>query len=741
MTPHSRQPADRDAFLTQYGCSTRSVTQNSSVHASLSPSISQHGRDEILQELERHADLFDTLERSPLTLEQRIAAVTMANRNLLIAAAGSGKTSSMVGKVAYAIQSGLCTPEQILVLAFNRKAALELDTRLRACLARFVPADKHVIARTLHALGLDVVTQVKGYRPQVQQAGADMLHTVLKDLVQHDADFAEGWLLFRVFYHVAICHPDQFARRRHWQSFIRQYGQRRKRSYGFVTLQDELLPTQFEQAVANFLYLYGIDYTYTSTRSWLTAAASMLRGPAFWSGCGFARPLTGRAGFRLNKTGCYLVCLARADGSARLSPHTISVTLAQFHAGTAFASLRKTLGLDANLLKTGRMAHVLGQLGYRLTPGQTEFLARFIRIARLGGLDADVLMKRSLNGSESLRTRLHAPMLARLLSAYRLALDKADTIDFEGMLHSAADYLDTNRCRHGYTLILIDEFQDTSQGGLRLLKSMLAQNRECKLFAVGDDWQSIYRFAGALPDVLTRFEHHFGPAAINHLTATFRFDQSIADLATRFIQANPAQLRKRVVARPAGDGASAFLIRYSGTAHMYALCEICLGRLAAAPADPAAGFMAQDASGIPLQDGIKKHVPGVIKKRSVYILGRYRHQRPRDLERWQQSFPQLDIQYQTVHSAKGLEADIVIVLGLHAGQHGFPSQVPDDPLMALAMPAAEPFPHAEERRLFYVAITRCRHRLYLLVDQHRPSPFVTELLADPANTLCCSGFD
>src|SRR5690606_1141908 len=86
--------------------------------------------DTIRHELDRHAALFDTVERSPLTLEQRVAAATMADRQLLIAAAGSGKTSSMVGKVAYAIAGGHARPEQILVLAFNRKAALELQERL-----------------------------------------------------------------------------------------------------------------------------------------------------------------------------------------------------------------------------------------------------------------------------------------------------------------------------------------------------------------------------------------------------------------------------------------------------------------------------------------------------------------------------------------------------------------------------------------------------------------------------------
>jgi len=295
-------------------------------------------------------------------------------------------------------------------------------------------------------------------------------------------------------------------------------------------------------------------------------------------------------------------------------------------------------------------------------------------------------------------------MLAQLLAAYDAALQSAGSIDFEGMLHCAADHIDAWHYRHHYRLILVDEFQDTSHAGLRLLKSLLAQNRACKFFAVGDDWQSIYRFAGAVPDVLSRFDQHFGATVVNHLTATFRFNQSIADVASRFIQINPAQLKKIVQARPADGNASVILARYGSPQHMFALCEASL-------IDTITTLSGPDKQGVV----------------SVYILGRYQHQQPPQLEQWQKRFTSLTIEFQTVHAAKGLEADVVIVLGLQDGRHGFPSQIRDDPLIALVMPAPESFPHAEERRLFYVAITRGRRRVYLLADVHQPSPFVREL--------------
>lgn len=663
------------------------------------PSPDRHDQHYIQHELARYKHLFDTLEPSPLTQEQRIAAVTMAARNVVIAAAGSGKTSTMVGKVAYALCSGMYRADQILVLAFNRKAAIELDVRLRKRLAPFVSSGTQVAAHTLHALGLDIVSRVKGYRPQVQGADKGLLSKVLRRLVHHDLDFAEHWLLFRVFYHVEVHHPDEFKSRKQWSTFVKKHGERYNRRYGFLTLCDELVPTQFEQAVGNWLYLHEIDYLYVP----LTHRAHV----SMWLGVNIFPVLSAQTGFFLPGLKKYVMCVAAETRSSCRARNAVCITVEEFRAGTVFSSLRKRLCPERMSLEPRRMKTVLSRLGHRLTPGQIEFLSRFIRIARLGRVGSETIEDRVSRSLDQSRAALHAPMLAQLLAAYDVVLNEADAIDFEGMLHHAADCLEQRQYTHPYRLVLVDEFQDTSQAGIRLIRSLLSQQSDCKLFAVGDDWQSIYRFAGAVPDVLSHFDQYFGCSVVNYLTATFRFNQSIADLASRFIQVNPLQLRKAVRARPSGYHASMLVARYASTPHMFALCQTCLG------------------------DSVALHSRQWDRSddlTSVYILGRYQHQRPPQLDQWRKQFPQLDIEYQTVHSAKGLEADIVILLGLHDGRYGFPTQVPNEPLMDLVMPDPEDFPYAEERRLFYVALTRSRHRVYMLTDIHQPSTFVAELV-------------
>jgi DNA helicase-4 len=118
------------------------------------------------------------------------------------------------------------------------------------------------------------------------------------------------------------------------------------------------------------------------------------------------------------------------------------------------------------------------------------------------------------------------------------------------------------------------------------------------------------------------------------------------------------------------------------------------------------------------------------KRASVFLLARYRFQEPDRLSTWRSRFRSLDITFKTAHSSKGLQADFVVVLNLSAGRYGFPSEITDDPLLQLVMPEPEVFPNAEERRLFYVAMTRARHRVYLIGASYAPSAFLRELRGD-----------
>ena len=231
------------------------------------------------------------------------------------------------------------------------------------------------------------------------------------------------------------------------------------------------------------------------------------------------------------------------------------------------------------------------------------------------------------------------------------------------------------------------------------MKSLLKLKGKFVL-VVGDDWQSINRFAGADVSLMSKFHDSFGKGPTLHLSRTYRCTQTIADVATQFVTKNPDQIKKNVIADQVGEGNPIVLIRAGGE-----------------------------------QQGVREALERISKdvkasgrkNATVYILGRYNFNRD-----WvpNEDFPGLKITYRTVHGSKGLEADYVVLVNLEFGRHGFPSEIEDDPILNLAMSELETFEHAEERRLLYVALTRAKKQAFLVTKQNKDSMFAVELMSD-----------
>lgn len=249
----------------------------------------------------------------------------------------------------------------------------------------------------------------------------------------------------------------------------------------------------------------------------------------------------------------------------------------------------------------------------------------------------------------------------------------------------------------GYAMVLIDEFQDASPARARLARALVDQPHRY-LMTVGDDWQAINRFAGADISVMTDFNQWFGEGPTLRLQTTFRCTQTTADTAAAFVQKNPRQLTKIVRALGDQPGDSVELIRLQSEDEIPKAIESWLRDLSS-------------------------RVPSA----TVDVLGRYGFEKKLVPQR---RFPNLTVTFRTAHSAKGLEADYVLVPRMVSGMYGFPSEVVDDPVLGIVMSEADRFPHGEERRLFYVALTRAKKRATLITVRGRESSFVAELLKD-----------
>jgi len=653
-------------------------------------------------EITNQKQFLESIESKPLSLEQSTAVITFDNRVLLVAAAGSGKTSVMVARAAYATMKNFIKPSRILLLAFNKAAAEELQERVRD---RFKTANidsKGIKASTFHAFGLEVIGRGLEARPRVapwvENKGRDLeeIASIVKELKESSEDFKYKWDLYRLIFPPETINisssPDA------WDTDSQEQG--------FRTFDNKIVRSHGERMIANWLYLHGVEYEYE--REYKVNTASIFHRqylPDFY----YPEINLWHEHWALDQRGNpppeFLGYLDEIKWKRNL--HAVNKTeLIE----TTFGEVVFAKGLT-------KLKGVLTARGIKMQWDPDRPKAAFTNIEdseviRLVRTFMTHIKSNSLSESEiqsrlygkwkylkSDRADLFLEIYWLIHAEWNRRLDSANAIDFEDMLIQASQIIENKQYIPDYDLILVDEFQDSSSARARLVKSLI-QSKGKYVLAVGDDWQSINRFAGADVSLMAHFHESFGKGPTLHLSRTYRCTQVIADVATEFVTKNPDQIKKQVLAVQADPGNPIVLIR-----------------------------TINEQSGV--QEALKRITKDLKStgrpNASVFILGRYNFNRD-----WLPSkdFPGLHITYLTIHGSKGLESDYVVVVNLESGKHGLPSEIEDDPILNLAMSELEKFEHAEERRLLYVALTRAKKQAFLVTRQSRDSMFAVELMSD-----------
>ncbi|MFW6035458.1 MAG: UvrD-helicase domain-containing protein [Halothermotrichaceae bacterium] len=352
-----------------------------------------------------------------------------------------------------------------------------------------------------------------------------------------------------------------------------------------------------------------------------------------------------------------------------------------------------------------------------------KFLS-FIDLAKKNNIKTDEI-KELLNKSN--KRQYYFGLCAEMLyKEYQSYLTKNNKIDFNDMLFMAADIIKKCPAKYYsmYDHMLVDEFQDLSLGQIKFIKRFFPEESNTNLFCVGDDWQSIYSFQGAEPKYFLNFEKYFGRAAKSYLTENYRCPAAILNAGNQLILHNKNQIKKKVKANKKGNSLPVLHILKNGlnykdylSRYTMALVQKML-RGGCRPADIM--ILCRYDSAVPFLDKVKKllkrsQIPYIGKDNDYYNPG-YKHKKTENA-----------VSIFSVHQAKGCEADNVILLHVVAeDSYSFPAPERETELVE-PVKTNKAGHLQEERRLFYVAITRTGKNLHILTQANNISPFIKEI--------------
>jgi len=657
--------------------------------------ITQSNRDFIRKELEKYSDFFDTIESNPLTDNQRTAIVTDEMRNLVAAGAGTGKTSTIVGKAGYIIESGQAQPEELLLISFARGAKDEMSERVQSRLGFPLRVE------TFHSLGRSIIAEVEGRKPSLSELSRDSikLRNAIEGFIKDrssDTSFMNHLIQYFGFHSAPYESIFGFKTMGEYFDYLRNHQIR--------SLKGDLVKSYEECSIANFLYINGVEYEYEPYYEVDTATREHRQyRPDFY--LPESELYIEHFGVDTNGNTAPYVDRKKYHDDMRWKRETHRenrTTLIETYSwwsseGVLLDQLEdilKSEGVIFNQIPTEEIFNRINELG--LVGQFSGLVSTFLNLFKSSGRTIAELVEKSRRLQDSSRPLAFLDLFRDLYNDYEQSL--GSEIDFNDMITRAEEFVSSGRYVSNYKYILADEFQDTSYGRYKLLKALVDQNPEAKLFCVGDDWQSIYRFTGSDISIMTDFDDHFNPSKILSLDKTFRFNNKLCAFSSKFIQKNPNQIKKELTTQTVSEL-------------------------------PAVSLLWSDEPEYSME-GILRDLNDRVEHASVYIIGRYNHLEPERLPWFKREFENLEVDFITAHSSKGVQRDYVIVTGLTSLGYAFPSQIEDDPILELVLAKKEKVSNAEERRLFYVAITRARKHVYLIASERTPSIFAVEVATD-----------
>jgi DNA helicase-4 len=650
----------------------------------------------------KYKQLFTYSLTKKLNKSQQKVATSFAPETLVVAGAGTGKTSALLGRAKYLITDRRVTGPETLLLAFNKKAAEEIVERAERM-------ELEVVSRTFHGFARSVIKKSVEQLGKASPSDFNSMESLEgiafskdKDLIEfiekfydQEIDEKTKQLLQQFFSQLLVPYflHDEFKNIEEYAQFVRS---------GIpLTLSGDRVKSHGEWLISNYLFCNQVPYKYEAAYEeskgsglWYRPDFSLFQG-IYIEYFGIDRNNQTLPWINAEK---YL-----EDMQSKMETHKthktslISLSYQDLIDGKLISKLEKHLSdfqIPIRPLSTKAILDAANRAGY--TTKIFELTKRFLGFYRASNFKEIELLAKC----KTEREKVFGKIFLSLYDQYLTELSKVKQTDFTGLILEATKILNATNQFLPFKHVMVDEFQDISKDRWELIESLKANNPTIEFTFVGDDWQAINEFAGSDPEIMISLGNWEKKREQLFLSETFRMPQSLCVHSGEFVMQNPRQIPKELIAR--GETAD---FDHSLNFHW-------------------------DTEPINHIDNIKKVISTIGDDSKdpnceLFIIARYNKNLPK--------FSEVDslwagpVSISTIHRAKGLEADYVIVLDVNSAGIGFPSLIQDDPLLNLVRDQDFSFPNASERRVFYVAISRARKATHIISSIKAPSTFALEM--------------
>ena len=738
--------------------------------------VEEHNNNFIKQQMDNHQYYFDDIAGKSLDDMQRIAVLTDDDSTQIVAGAGTGKTLTIQAKVKYLIEKENVNPRDILCISFSNSARDDLAKKLKNTIG-----DKPVEVRTFHSLGYSILGQNDEYKEVPDYEFENLIDNYFKDLFVKKPELLKEIMEFFCYYFNVIYINEndlkletiksRLNRLDEYDEFLKEYLQvtnvKRKR---------EKMNNIRDLIVANYLFIHNISYEYANPAilknkyydKYISKYCDYLFCDIYdeipnYIKVEFINEFDNDFGCK--KLDCYpsfflpnediyvditsttydwensldenekkdiIDCLNERN---KLNDNYKTKILTIFDHGNDVEGLLNELKdnlLDNNVfleeVNYERLFDLLilqdNLLEYRSFLKTVDtFINLFKGNAKnidYDGNDISEMMfdlyfdenNKKYSGAIEKRNDFYLKIIAKIYWKYKEYLNDSDFIDFNDMINDAVIKLRHGGVIHNYKYVIVDEYQDTSFTRYNLLKEI--QNvTGAKVVVVGDDWQSIFGFTGCNVNLFSQFDKYFDYPKMVKINVTRRNSQKLIDVVGEFVQENHNQIPKKLLSEKKKNQKPIKIFNYNSRAEeVLALMNI-LNKISE-----------KDSGAEVLIIGRNNKDIYEIYCREIFEITPFK-----DYTKIDYAFePDLDIEFRTVHKSKGLQADYVVVLNLNNQINGFPNKIVNDPILDFVVDKEdENIDYPEERRLFYVALTRTKNDVYLFTKSSRPSYFITEI--------------